>query len=62
MIDVSLFALTRAWFAAVVCSAVLLASLAIEQVWNSAVYWHGLPQAFELVGDEGPPPIIDRWN
>ena len=62
MIDVSLLAFTRAWFATVVVSTVLLASFAIEQVWNSAVYWHSLPQAFELIGDEGPPPIVDRWN
>jgi len=58
LIDISLLALTRAWFATVVAVAVLLASFAIEQDWNSAVYWRGLPQAFELIGDEGP-PIVD---
>jgi hypothetical protein len=42
--------------------AVLLASFAIEQDWNSDVYWRGLPQTFELIGDEGPPPIVDRWT
>lgn len=63
MIEVSLLALTRAWVATVVASAALLTALATEQVWNGAVYWRGLPQAFELVADEGPPlPIIDRWN
>jgi hypothetical protein len=62
MIDVYLLALTRAWFATVVVSAVLLSSFSIEHVWNSAVYWRGLPQAFELIGDEGPPPVVDRWN
>jgi hypothetical protein len=45
MIEVSLLALTRAWFIAVVVSAILLMSFAIEQVWNAAVYSHGLPQA-----------------
>jgi len=59
LIDISLLALTRAWFATVVALAVLLASFAIEQNWNSAVYWRGLPQAFELIGDEGP-PIVDQ--
>ena len=62
MIDAALLALTRAWFVTVVASAVLLSSLSIEQVWNAAVYWRGLPQAFELISDEGLPPIIDRWN
>jgi hypothetical protein len=62
MIDVYLLALARAWFATVVVSTVLLASFAIERVWDSAAYWRGLPQAFELIGDEGPPPIVDRWN
>jgi hypothetical protein len=60
MIDFSLLALTRAWFTTVVALAVLLASAAIEQDWNSAVYWRGLPQALELMGDEGPSPIIDQ--
>jgi len=62
MIDISLLALTRAWFATVVALAVLLllTSFAIEQDWNSAAYWRGLPQALELMGDEGPPPIIDQ--
>ena len=55
LIDISLLALTRAWVATVVAVAVLLASFAIEQDWNSAVYWRGLPQAFELIGDAGPP-------
>ena len=59
LIDISLLALTRAWFATVLAVAVLLASFAIEQDWNSAVYWRGLPQAFELIGDEGP-PIVDQ--
>jgi len=62
MIDVTLLALTRAWLAAVVASTVLLVSFAIEQNWNSTVYWRGLPQAFELSGDEGPSPIVDRWT
>jgi hypothetical protein len=62
MIDVPLLALTRAWLVTVVASAALLSSLSIEQVWNSAVHWQGLPQAFELIGDEDLPPIIDRWN
>jgi hypothetical protein len=62
MIDVSLLALTRAWVATVVASAALLTAVATEQVWNGAVYWRGLSQAFELIGDEGRPPIIDRWN
>jgi hypothetical protein len=56
MTDISLLALTRAWFATAVALAVLLASLAIKQDWNSAVYWCGLPQALELIGDEGPDP------
>jgi hypothetical protein len=62
MIDISLLALTRAWFTTVVALAVLLASLTIEQDWNSAVYWRALPQALELVGNEGPPPIVDQWT
>jgi hypothetical protein len=62
MSDVYLLALTRAWFATVVVSAVLLASYSIEQVWNSAVYWHGVPQAIELIGDEGPLPFVDRFE
>jgi hypothetical protein len=62
MIDISLLALTGAWFTTVVALAVLLASLTIEQDWNSAVYWRALPQALELVGDEGPPPIVDQWT
>ena len=62
MIEVSLLALTRAWVVTVVASAALLTAVATEQIWNGAVYWRGLPQAFELIGDEGPPPIIDRWN
>lgn len=62
MIDVSLVALTRAWVTTVVASVALLTAVATEQVWNSAVYWRGLPQAFALIRDEGPPPIIDRWN
>jgi hypothetical protein len=62
MTDTSLLALTRAWFAAAVALAVLLASLAIKQDWNSAVYWRGLSQALELIGDEGPPPIVDQWT
>ena len=62
MFDVSLLAQTPAWFVTIFASAVLLASVAIEQVWNSAVYLRGLPQAFGLIGDEGPPPIVDRWN
>jgi hypothetical protein len=62
MIDVPLLALTRAWVVTVVASAVLLAAVGTEPIWNSAAYWRGLPRAFELVGDEGPPPVIDRWN
>ena len=62
MLDISLLALTRAWVATVVAVAVLLASFAIEQGWNSAVYWRALPQAIELSGDEGPSPIRDQWN
>lgn len=61
MIDVSLLALTRAWVVTVVASAALLTAVATEQLWNSAVYWRGLPQALELIGDEGPPPIVLRW-
>jgi hypothetical protein len=62
MSDVWFRALTRAWVVTVVASAALLTAVAIEQIWNSAVYWRGLPQAFELIGDEGLRPINDRWN
>ena len=61
MIDgLLLSALTRAWFTALIASALLLATLAAEPVWNSADYWRGLSEAFALVGGEGPSPIVDR--
>jgi hypothetical protein len=62
MIDECLQALTRAWFAAVVVSGLTLTAFAIHLVWDGAVYLRGLPQAFELIGDTGSPPFIDRWN
>lgn len=60
MTDACLRALTRAWFVTVLASALLLGACATEHVWNSAVYWDDLPQAFELTGDDGS--IIDRSN
>jgi hypothetical protein len=62
MIDECLLALTRAWLAAVVVSGLTLAGLAAHQVWNGAVYLRGLSHAFELIGEDGSPPVIDRWN
>jgi hypothetical protein len=62
MIDVPLLALTRAWIVTVVAAAVLLLAVGTEPIWNSAAYWRGLPKAFELAGDEGPPPVIDRGS
>ena len=62
MIDIFVPALMRAWVVTVVASAAILTAMATEHNWNGAVYWRGLPQAFELIGDEGRPPIIDRWN
>jgi len=58
MTDVLLSALTRAWFAAVVASTLLLTALAAAPVFSSTDYWGGLPEAFALVGGEGP-SIVD---
>ena len=44
MIDISLLALTRAWFVTVVAAAALLTAMATEQIWNGAVYLHGCPK------------------
>jgi hypothetical protein len=61
MIEQQVFtALTKAWVTTVIASGLLLLALTITQVWNSAVYFQGLPQAM-AIGD-GPSPIIDRLD
>ena len=61
MIEQQVFAaLTKAWVTTVIASGLLLLALAIAQVWNSDVYFQGLPQAM-AIGD-GPSPIIDRLD
>lgn len=59
MTDVLLSALTRAWVTAVIASTLLLAALTAEPVFSSAAYWRSLPEAFALVGGEGP-SNVDR--
>jgi hypothetical protein len=61
MTEVLLSALTRAWFTTVIASTLLLTALATEPIFSSAAYWRGLPEAFALVGGEGP-LIVDRWD
>lgn len=53
-------ALTKAWVTTVIASGLLFLALATAQIWNSAVYLQGLPQAM-IIG-EGPSPIIDRFD
>ncbi len=59
MIELSLSALTKAWAATTIALGLLLAVLAVAQVWNSAIYLRALPQALELGGD-GPIPVAGR--
>lgn len=61
MIEQQVFAaLTKAWVTTMIAAGLLFLALAIAQVWNSDVYFQGLPQAM-AIGD-GPSPIIDRLD
>lgn len=61
MIEQQVFtALTKAWVTTVIASGLLFLALATARIWNSTVYFQGLPQAI-AIGD-GSPPIIDRLD
>jgi hypothetical protein len=53
-------ALTKAWVTTMIATGLLFLALATAQVWNSTIYFQGLPQAM-AIGD-GPAPIIDRFD
>ena len=54
MTDTPLTALMRAWTTTMLATTVLIAALALSQIWDSAVFFRALGDSMALGGQDHP--------